>query len=214
MPMVSKDVLREAVVKALEYSPKRRFKQSVELIVVLKDIDPKSPEGRIREMIYLPKGRGKDVKICVVADGAMAEKARAKGARVITGDELREMSKKQAKKVAEECDWVLVRTDLMAQTGRVLGPALGPRGKAPVPVPPNADIEAFIERHKSIVMVRNKDQPQVMAPIGCEDMAPDDLAENAYTILSTLISKLPQGELNIRNIFVKTTMGPPVAVSG
>ncbi|ABN70191.1 LSU ribosomal protein L1P [Staphylothermus marinus F1] len=215
MPLPSKEELKEAIVKAVQYSPKRNFKQSVELIVVLKDVDPRSPEGRIRETIFLPKGLGKDKIICVVADGEMAEKARAGGAhRVITRDELLALSKKDAKKVAQECDWVLVRTDLMANAGRILGPALGPRGKIPVPVPPAADIVSVMNRYKSAILLRNKDQPQLMTRIGTEDMNPEDLVINAQTILSRLETKLPNGAHNIAKIVVKTTMGPPIEVMG
>ncbi|MCD6300818.1 MAG: 50S ribosomal protein L1 [Staphylothermus sp.] len=215
MPLPTNDQLKEGIIKAIKYSKKRNFKQSVELIIVLKDIDPKSPQGRIRETVFLPKGLGKDRIICVVADGEMAEKARKAGAyRVITRTELMGMSKKDAKKVAQECDWVLVRTDLMANAGRVLGPALGPRGKIPVPVPPAADIEAVMNRYKSVVLLRNKDQPQIMTKIGTEDMDPEDLVTNAQTILSLLETKLPNGANNIAKIVVKTTMGPPVEVVG
>lgn len=119
--------LKEAISKAVEVGKGRRFKQSVEMIVVLRDIDPKSQAGKIREIVVLPKGRGKKQKICVVADGELAEKAKSAGAfMVISSAELGSIGKKQAKKIASSCDWVLVRTDLMAQVGRVLGPALGP----------------------------------------------------------------------------------------
>lgn len=215
MPMPTREQLKEAIVKAIKYSPKRKFKQSVELIVIFKDIDPKSPEGRIRETIVLPKGRGKDLNICVVADGEMAQKAREQGVkRVIYGDELRNISRKEAKKIAQECDWVLIRTDYMALAGRILGPALGPRGKIPVPVPPNADIGVFVKRYKSTILIRNKDQPQIKAPIGTEDMSPDDLVENAEAILSLLETKLPNGAHNIARIIVKLTMGPPIPLIG
>ncbi|ADI32471.1 50S ribosomal protein L1 [Staphylothermus hellenicus] len=215
MPLPSKEELKDAIVKAVQYSPKRNFKQSVELIIVLKGVDPRSPEGRIRETIFLPRGLGKDKIICVVADGEMAEKARSGGARrIITRDELLALTKKDAKKVAQECDWVLVRTDLMANAGRILGPALGPRGKIPVPVPPAADIVSVINRYKSAILLRNKDQPQLMTRIGTEDMNPEDLVINAQTILSRIETKLPNGANNIEKIIVKTTMGPPVEVMG
>lgn len=205
--------LKIAIEKALKYSKQRRFKQSLELIVVLRDIDPRSPEGRIRETIILPKGLGKDLRICVVADGGMAEEARKAGVdRVITRDELTRLSKKDAKRIAQFCDWVLVRTDLMAYAGRILGPALGPRGKIPVPVPPTANISAIIKRYRSAVLVRNKDQPQLMTRIGTEDMSIDDLVENALTILNRIESKLPNGVHNIARVIVKTTMGPPIEV--
>ncbi len=213
MSFVDKTVLADAIKKSIQLAKPRRFKQSVELIVVLKDVNPKSPEGRIREVVFLPHGLGKDVKVCVVAEGDMALKAKELGLpRVIDKAELQGISRKEAKKIAQECDWVLVRTDLMPLAGRILGPALGPRGKAPIPVPPNADIAAMVERYKSAVSLRTKDQPQVMCKIGVEDMDPEKLAENALKVLSALETKLPNPRNNIAKIIVKTTMGPPVEV--
>lgn len=213
MPVVSKEKLVESIKKAIENSPQRNFKQSIEMIIVLRDVDPKSPEGRIRETVFLPKRVNKEVRVCVVADGEMAVKAREAGAyRVITRSELQTLGKKDAKKIAQECDWVLVRTDLMAQAGRILGPALGPRGKIPVPVPPTADIKSVIERYKRAVFIKTKDQPQVMCRIGTEDMDPEDIAENALSVLSAIEAKLRTPTYNIARIIVKTTMGPPVEV--
>lgn len=213
MVTVSKDKIVEAVKKAIKNSVKRRFKQSVEMIIVLRDIDPRSPEGRIRETIFLPKEIKKDIRICVVADGETAVKAREAGAyRVITKAELTEIDRKTAKKIAQECDWVLVRTDLMALAGRILGPALGPRGKIPVPVPPVADIVSVMKRYKRAIFVRIKDQPQIMCRIGTEDMDPEEIAENALSVLSSLEAKLPNPAHNISRIIIKTTMGPPIEV--
>ncbi len=213
MSFIDKEVLKESLRKALERSKKRRFKQTVEMTIVLRDIDPKSPEGRFRETVILPHGRGKDARICVVAEGDMALKAKNMGLpRVLGKNDLQGMSRKEAKKIAEECDWVLVRTDLMPLAGRILGPALGPRGKVPVPVPPNADIGVFVERYKKAVYMRNKDQPQLMVPIGTEDMDPEKLAENAQRVLAAIEPKLRSPTHNIARIIVKTSMGPPVEV--
>ncbi len=208
-----REKLEEAIRKCIECSEKRNFKQAVEMIVVLRDVDPRTPEGRIREIVILPHKPNKDVKICVVADGDMALKARESGAyKVLTKEDLQGMSRKEAKKVAQECDWVLVRADMMPLAGRTLGPALGPRGKIPVPVPPNADIAAMIERYKAAVLIRTKDHPVVMCRIGTEDMEPSKLVENALRVLSTLEEKLKNPAHNIARIVVKTTMGPPVEV--
>ncbi len=215
MVLVDKTILEDALKKALERSGKRKFKQSVEMIIVLRDFDPKSPEGRIREIVFLKKGLGKKQNICVVAEGDMALKAKDSGAyMVLSREDLQELqgNRKKAKKIAEACDWVLVRTDLMALAGRTLGPALGPRGKIPVPVPPNADISSFIKRYENAVIVRVKDQPQIMCRIGTEDMGIKDLVENAETILSVLEGKI-RGPYNIEKIIFKTTMGTPVVVT-
>ena len=210
MSFIPKENLLEAIAEALSNAPKRKFKQSVDMIVVFRDVDPRTPEGRIREVVFLPYPPKKHVRVCVVADGDMALKAKEVADRVITKEELQELqgNKKAAKKIAEFCDWVLVKVDLMPLAGRTLGPALGPRGKAPVPVPPNADIKAFVERYRSAVRIRTKDQPQVMCRIGTEDMAPEQIAENAMKVLQTLEGKLKNPQHNIARVIIKTTMGP------
>lgn len=213
MPAYTRETIVNAIEKALKLCGERGFKQSVEMVVVLKDIDVKGQAGRIREYVVLPKGRGKERSICVVADGEIAVKAREAGARIVlTSQDLQGLTKKQAKKIADQCDWILVRTDLMSLVGRTLGPAMGPRGKAPVPLPASADIAGLIKRYANTVVVRVKDQPQVMTSIGAADMSPSDLADNALAVLSTLESKLPSGVANIRKVVFKTTMGMPVEV--
>ena len=203
----------DAVSKALRAGKPRRFKQSVDLIVVLKDVDIKSPSGRLREIVALPKKPTKEPKICIVAEGDMALKAREiGGVEVIGRGELQEMrqNRKLAKKLAKRCDWVLVQAPLMGLAGGVLGPALGPRGKAPTPVPPNADVAALVERFRRSVWVRVRNQPQVMVRVGAEDMEPGDIVENIKAILSAIENKLGQGKIS--KIYIKKTMGPPVQV--
>lgn len=210
---VSRDLIEKGISKALELRGERDFKQSVEAILVLKDIDMKSQAGKIRETIALPKGRGKRLNVCVVADGELAVKAREAGAHlVLTSNELQGINRKQAKKIAEECDWVLVRPDLMGLVGRTLGPSLGPRGRVPTPLPPSADVAAMIKRYSSTIMVRTKEQPQLQFPIGTEDMSPSDLADNFLAVFSVIEGKLPNGAGNVAKIIFKTTMGAPVEV--
>ncbi len=211
---ITKEMLAQAVEKVVSHKH-ANFKESVELVIVLRDVNVKELGGKVRETVFLPKGRGKERKVCVVADGEMAEKARQAGAHmVLTPADLQGMTKKNAKKIADTCDWVLVKTDLMAVVGRTLGPALGPRGKAPIPVPPGSDMSALLNRFKNAVLARLKDQPQVMTSIGTVDMKPEDLAENALAVISAVEAKLPQGVANIDKVIVKTTMGIPVEVRG
>ncbi|MEM0031598.1 MAG: 50S ribosomal protein L1 [Desulfurococcaceae archaeon] len=214
MSLPSKDILAKYISKAIDLGKGRNFKQSVELVIVLKDVDIKSQQLKIREVVYLPKGRGKEAKVCVVCDPDIAEGVKEAGAhRIILNTELRELNKKQAKKIASECDWILVKPDLMGTVGRVLGPALGPRGKIPVPLPSGGAVKALVSRYKNTVLVRIKDQPVIMTIIGSEDMNPEDLAENAIAVLSAIESKLPARFANIGKLIFKTTMGIPVEVS-
>lgn len=211
--MISREVLVKKVQEAIEYGRGRRFKQGVELQVVFRGIDPKSPEAKFRDAVYLPKGLGKTPRICVVADGEMALKARNLADLLISREDLQNIDKKRAKKIASECDWILVKTDLMGIVGRVLGPALGPRGKAPTPVPANADIVAQINYYRSVTRLRNKEQPFVSCRVGSEDMRPEDLVENIMAVLSYIENKVKMPlEQFVSYIVIKTTMGPPVRV--
>jgi len=213
MPLPSRDVLLNSIRKAIENGEKRNFKQSVELIVTLKDVDLKSQSMKIREAVFLPKGRGREAKICVIGDGDFLEAAKEANAYlIIPSSDLKNLTKKQTKKIASTCDWILVKSELMGVVGRVLGPALGPRGKVPIPVPSGANIKALVSRYKNTVLVRIKDQPQIMTVIGTEDLPPEDLVENALAVLSLIENKLPAGSANIKQIYVKTTMGIPIEV--
>jgi len=207
--------LDEAIKELLEKGEKRKFKQSIEMIIVFKDIDPKKPEFKIREQVFLPYSPKKDPEICIVADGDLALQAKNLGVKnVIDRQILDELSKdkKKAKKVAKNCDVVLVQTDLMSVVGRVLGPALGPRGKAPLPLPPRVDLASLLERYKRLAIVRIKDQPQIQVRIGSEDNKPEELRENALAVLNTIENKL-KGLSNISAIYLKKTMSKPVKVS-
>lgn len=213
MSLPSKETLVKYIEKAVEQGKGRNFRQSVELVIVLKDVDLKSQQLKIREVVNLPKGRGKEAKVCLVGDPEIVDLAKEAGVqRVILSTELRDINKKQAKKIASECDWILVKPDLMGLVGRVLGPALGPRGKIPIPMPTGGSLKAIVSRYKNSVMVRIKDQPVLMTMIGTEDMNPEDLADNAMAILTAIESKLPARYGNIEKLVFKTTMGIPVEV--
>jgi len=98
-------------------------------------------------------------------------------------------------------------TAFMPTVGRSLGQFLGPKGKMPTPMPYGAPVEAIATRLKSSVRVRAKNQLNVSAKIGDEEMDDSKLTANASTIIATIEKKLPQGEKNIRNAMVKFTMG-------
>ncbi len=216
--MSSLESLRQPLAKAIQYAiaAKKPWKyvQSVELIVAFRGIDVrKHPEFRFRDAVTLPHGLGKEVRVCVVADGPMAEQAKAAGAyRVVSKDEISRFDKKAAKKLAQECDWVLIRADIMGIAGRVLGPALGPRGKAPIPVPPNADIAKLIEKYKNTTRLFSRDQPFVACKIGTEQMEVDKLVDNALTVLTHIENKVKRPLLTFSKIYVKTTSSPAIEV--
>jgi large subunit ribosomal protein L1 len=96
--------------------------------------------------------------------------------------------------------------------GRTLGPVLGPRGKMPLPVPPNADIASLIVKHHKTVAVRMRNQPIIQVSIGTENLSDEELTDNIQAVLRVLDGKLKRGLKNVKYAFIKTSMGTPVKI--
>jgi len=195
-------------------SKQRKFLESVELAINLKDIDLSNPKNRIQEEIPLPNGRGRQVKIGIFGSSEMAMKAKGVADVVIQPEELEELAKDKlkARKFARQGDFFLAEAPLMPTIGKRLGVVLAPRGKMPKPIPPGSDPKAAIEKLRGSVSVRTRDKKTFHLPIGTKDMPADKLAENLDAVLKRIMSKLERGKMNIRSAYVKTTMGPSFKV--
>lgn len=208
-------VIEEAVKKVKEESKPRNFTQSIDVVITINDLDINKPENRLDEEVLLPNGRGKDVKVAVIAEGELAFQAENAGADIVIDKErLEELGKNraEAKKVANNYDFFVAQTDLMPTVGRFLGPVLGPRKKMPKPIPATANPEVILGRLRSTVKVRVKDQPIIQSIVGSEDMTEAQIAENVDAILDVLDRKLEKGQKQIKAMYIKTTMGPVTRV--
>ncbi|KON33066.1 MAG: hypothetical protein AC479_05795 [miscellaneous Crenarchaeota group-6 archaeon AD8-1] len=214
MPLDKKTLL-SAIKEAKSKSKERKFAQSVDLILDIKEIDMKAPEGRIQQIVELPHVTAKPNKICVFATGELALKARkSKADIVIEKKELTNLfgKKKELRKIANAYDVFIAEAPLMALVGKTFGPVLGPRGKLPVPVPPNANISENIKKHRKTVVLRMKNQPIIQCQIGTEDMTDEKIVDNIQAVLRVLEGKLKRGIKNIKYLFIKTSMGTPVKI--
>ena len=214
MPLDRKTLL-DAIKEAKTQSGEREFNQTIEFILNIKEIDMKSPEGKIQAVVDLPHATGKQNKICVVASGELALKARqAKADAVLEKSDLEAYAgnKKQLRKLANAYDVFLSEAPLMPLVGKILGPALGPRGKLPVPVPPNADIAPLITKHRKTVVVKMRNQPIIQCAVGTADMKEEQIVDNIQAVLRLVEGKLKRGLKNVKLAFVKTSMGKPVEI--
>lgn len=213
--MVSDSQLLELVKRAREGSPKRKFSQSAELTLILKDIDVKKGFN-LNEVVALPHKPSKQPTICVIGGGDLGTRARAAGIdKVMAPEELDRLgtNKREARKIVRGHDFFLADTGQMASVGRSLGQFMGPKGKMPTPLPYGAPVENIANRFRNSVRVRAKSQLNVAAKIGDEKMEDSQLAENASAVIAAIEKKLPQGDKNIRNAMIKFTMGKGVKLS-
>lgn len=206
--------LEEALGKMRE-GKKRNFVQTVDLIVNVKELDLKNPQNRFVLEVFLPSGRGKDIKVCAIGK-SLAEVAKGIADEVVDEKRLEQLEndKRELKKLIKRCEFFIAEPQLMARIGKSMGKYLGPKNKMPKPVPPQADIKAMINRMKNTVRVVLKDQPVIQCPIGTEKMDDDSIKKNFEAVMNAILQKLPRGKNNIKSVYIKTTMGVPIKIDG
>ncbi len=202
----------EVVDKILIDSKKldRKFKQNIDLVFNLKNLDLEVPKNRVDEEIVLPHGRGKNAKIVIFASGELAVKSKKHVDLLIKPEEIGGFAKdkKQFKKIADKHDFFIAEAPLMPTIGKSLGTVLGPRGKMPKPVPPNADVSGMVKNLRNTVKVRSKSNKTFHTVTGNDDMSKEQIAENVDVIIKRVVGSLERGQMNIGSVYIKTTMGP------
>lgn len=216
---MDKELVKKSIDVLKASSPKRKFKQSYDLIINLKDIDLKVPEEQVDAWVQLPHGAGKEIKVCALVGGELVEQAKKACNKVILNDEFKTYAgdKKKIKKLAEEFDFFIAQVNMMQEVAKIFGRFFGPRGKMPNPkagcvVPPNANLSQLIERLKKTVHVVAKTQASVKCSIGNEGMPDEKIVDNVLAVFSAVTQSLPSEDANVKSVLLKLTMSPPVRI--
>ncbi|MHA1460126.1 MAG: hypothetical protein ACTSO8_01490 [Promethearchaeota archaeon] len=202
----------------------RKFDESIDFIINLKDINLKDPKQRIDKEILLPnKIITKDKpNVCVIASDEILLKAKNLGIDTIDSDGLVRLNneeKKVKKKFVKKYDFFIVEDKMMPNVARYLARFLGPLGKMPKPFPsgygiisnPN-DLQVAIERYLKIIRIQLKKQLLIQVKIGKKSMAKEEVFENMKAIVEYIADQMPHKYNNIKSMFLKTTMGHPIKV--
>lgn len=207
--------LSEIIEKCINNAPKRNFEESVECMIVVRDIDLRRPENRFRIFVKLPYDVAKIDKIGVFADGPhLTEIQSAKFDDVILEVidkgklEVLRSRPRMAKKLARKFRIFVASVSMMTVVARYIAKYLAARNKMPIPVPPNRNMVDAVRDAKKTVAIRLSTTPQIATKIGYRSLQIDHLVQNAMTLISNVVNKLPNGLRNISSIYVKTTMGP------
>ena len=196
----------ETIKKLNEGSKKRNFSQSFDLIVNLKNIDVKKPEGKVNEIVELPNGRGKEASIAIFGDDVKSD------CKTISTAEMDNLAKDKRglRKLVNSVDFFMAEAKIMPIVGKSLGMTLAPRGRMPTIIVGDAD--AMANRFKKSTRVRIKDAPVIQCIVGTDSMPEEKIAENIDTVLRFLEKRLPKSRDNIKNVSIKLTMSKPVKI--
>lgn len=209
----------EFVRKLREVSPKRNFVQAVDVIVNLQDLDFKKPEHQMDFYVVLPHAPGKKKKIAALVDLDMVDDAKASCDLVIPLIQFEEFAKdkKKIKKLAKNYDYFIAQSTIMTKIAATFGRTLGPKNKMPNPkagcvVMPKTAMKPLYDKLQKTIRVLARNKPIVQLCIGREDMTDEQLADNLFLIYDQMIHHLPKERNNLKNMFIKTTMGKSVKV--
>jgi large subunit ribosomal protein L1 len=189
------------------------FDPTVELHMRL-GVDPRHADQQVRDVVVLPNGLGKTVRVLVFAEGEDATLAEEAGADLIATDEI--INQIQGGWV--DFDVAIAVPSMMGKVGR-LGRILGPRGLMPNPragtVAPGPDLPRLIEEAKAgRVEFRVDRTANIHAPIGKASFTEVQLLENLQAILDVIKRARPAATKGayVRSTTLANTMGPGIKV--
>ncbi len=191
-----------------------KFDSTVEVHLRL-GVDPRHADQQVRDVVVLPNGLGKKVRVLVFAQGEGATLARQSGADIVVDDD-EIIQKIQAGWT--EFDVAIATPEMMSKVGR-LGRVLGPRGLMPNPragtVVPNEDIpRVIVETKAGRVEFRVDKTSNLHAPIGKVSFSEEQLYQNMAAFMDAVKKARPASSkgIYIRKVAVTTTMGPGIRV--
>jgi len=203
----------EALALAKETST-TNFDSTVEIHVRL-GVDPRHADQQVRDVVVLPHGLGKTVRVLVFAQGEGATLAREAGADYIADDD------EMIKKIQDgwtDFDVAIATPDMMGKAGR-LGRVLGPRGLMPNPkagtVVPPQDLPRVINESKAgRVEFRVDKTSNLHIPFGKTSFEAAKLRDNMSALMDAIKKARPAAAKGtyIRRVTLSTTMGPGIKV--
>jgi large subunit ribosomal protein L1 len=204
---------QEAMTLARETST-TKFDSTVE-VHIRTGLDPRQADQQVRDVVVLPHGLGKTVRVLVFAAGDGAAAARAAGADLVADDD---ETLKKIEGGMLDFDVAIATPDMMGKVGR-LGRVLGPRGLMPNPkagtvVPPSDLARAINESKAGRVEFRLDKFANIHVSVGKVSFDADKLYENFTALMDALRKARPSGAKGIylKRITVATTMGPGIKV--
>ena len=212
---LNKQDFEDAIAFAMDNRKERKFRETIELQIGLKDYDPKK-DKRFSGAIRLPTVTKDNIKICVIGDLGHCEEAQALGLSSIDMDGLKKFNKdaKVIKRWAKGFDLLLATDTLSRKIPRTCGPILNKIGMFPQVITHKEPLKDKIDEIKKSVKFQLKKVLCMSVAIGHEELTREEITINLAMSVNFLVSLLKKGWNNVKSLTVKTTMGKPYKLYG
>jgi ribosomal protein L1 len=205
--MEATDILN--AIAELRKEKKRKFTQTIDLIINLKNFDVKKQS--VNTVVTLPHSV-KERRVC-----AFLTKNSSFVDTITQTDFEKYKNKKELKKLIKKYDSFVSVVSLMPSVAVTFGKVLGPAGKMPSPqlgILPSEDekvIKDLLGRINKIVKVKSK-EASLKISIGKETLKDEEIKENILATYNAVFNVLPRQKENVKSVLIKFTMGKPIKI--
>ncbi|MEE8161391.1 MAG: 50S ribosomal protein L1 [Acidobacteriota bacterium] len=206
-----RDYALDEAIKLMQEVKFVQFDETAEIALRL-GVDPRHADQMVRGTVVLPNGLGKQVRVCVLAQGEKAKEAEEAGAETIGSEEL--VDKIQGGWM--DFDAVVATPDMMKSVGK-LGRVLGPRGLMPNPKAGTItfDVAKAVKDIKAGKVEFRVDKNGVIhAPFGRLSFEYEQLIQNARSLIEAVVRAKPAASKGryLKGVSISSTMGPGIRV--
>lgn len=210
MSKISPQQLQESIQAILKDRKERKFKESIDLQVNLKNYDP-TKDKRFSGSLRLPNLCRPRMKVCIICDLVQEDQAKKAGLISTNMDELKKLNKnkKLVKKLCSQYDAFLASESIIKNIPRVVGPHMNRAGKFPTAVAASEDLAAKVAELQGTIKFQLKKVLCLGTCVGHAEMNEEQIRQNTVTALNFLVSLLKKNWQNLKSAYIKTTMGKP-----
>jgi large subunit ribosomal protein L1 len=206
--MMEEKTIQEAL-QALRKEEKRKFIQSIDLIVNLQKFNTK--KDSVNVFVELPH-LVKEKKVCAFFETA------SQLVNTITPAEFAKYKEiKDIKKLAKSYDFFIAQASVMPKVAIAFGRFLGQLGKMPSPQLgilmsiDEKNVKELLQKVNRSVKIKSK-EASLKILIGKESMKDEEIIENIKIAHQAILKVLPRGKENIKNVIIKFTMSSPFKI--
>ena len=192
---------------------KRKFLETIDLQITLKNYDPQR-DKRFSGTFKLPVIPRPKASVCVLGTQKHCDIADQLGIDRMTVDDLKKFNKnkKLIKKFAKKYDNFLASGALIKQIPRILGPGLTKAGKFPSLLEENDNLADKAETVKATIKFQMKKVMCMCLAVANVSMSVAEITLNVQLAVNFLVSLLKKNWQNIKVLYIKSTMGPPMQI--
>jgi len=210
MSKIPPNVLQEAIQEILTKRKERKFLESIDLQLNLKNYDPQK-DKRFAGTLRLPNICRPNMKVCVICDLQHEDQAKKQGVTSMNMEDLKKLNKnkKLVKKMCAGFDAFLASESIIKTIPRVVGPFMNRANKFPTSVALGDNLAEKAAELQATIKFQLKKVLCLGCCIGHVNMKEEEVRQNTTLAINFFVSLLKKNWQNIKSAYLKSTMGKP-----